>query len=151
MKRHWHRKTAPRDVPGVHEHSRTTPWAPPGCRQGPHAKKLLQKCQRNSSPCALQNSAPWKFSRIIQMWHWGTWLSGHGVMDWWLDHIILVFFSNLNGPVILWKHQEMHTLLWKGAEIFAFFSCPCLGVSLWLEVKDVFTYVHHCGLLPAAT
>lgn len=39
---------------------------------------------------------PWRCSWNVEMWHLGMWFSGHVVMGWWLDLMILVIFSNLN-------------------------------------------------------
>jgi len=48
---------------------------------------------------------PWRYSRNVEMWHWGMCLVGMGGMGWRLDVMILDVFSNLNESVILtfWK------------------------------------------------
>lgn len=35
------------------------------------------------------------------MGHLGTWVSGMVLTGWWLDNVVIVVFSNLNGSVVL--------------------------------------------------
>jgi len=61
---------------------------------------------------------PWRYSRSMEIWHWGTWLVGMMGMSWWLDWMILEVFSNRNESVILWYCDTHYSI--------AFFTCPLL-------------------------
>ena len=52
--------------------------------------------------CWWWSHHPWRCSRAVWMWHWGTWSVGMVGTGWWLDYMILVVFSNFNYSIILW-------------------------------------------------
>ena len=45
---------------------------------------------------------PWRCSRNMEKWHWGTWFSRHDADGLGLDYMILVLFSNFNDNVVQW-------------------------------------------------
>ena len=70
---------------------------------------------------------PWRCSRTMEIWHWGTWSVGMAGLDWWLNLVILVVFSYLNDAVswhdgdrlmvgLRWSWRSFPTLMipWGG-------------------------------------
>lgn len=60
------------------------------------------------------------------------------VMDWWLEQIILVAFSNHNGYMTLWFYEKdllIQTLLWVRAEWGGFKE---ILPSLYLSTRGKF-------------
>jgi len=68
----------------------------PGWVLGTICSQKEWQCIRTDCPGRWWGHCPWRCSRTVEMWHWGTWWDGLG-----LDLGILEVFSNLNGSMKL--------------------------------------------------
>ena len=117
-------------------------WSSEGCV--PHLVLFLTNCLPHVSTagtCCPWRHCPWRCSRNVWMWHWGTWSVGMMGMGWWLDWMILEVFSNLNDSMIL---QHLLSLSF----VFCVFFSPFLFPEMfyWVSIPSLYTlfkYANH--------
>ena len=54
---------------------------------------------------------PWRCSRTVELWHWGTWAVGTVRVGWQLDLVILEVFSDLNDTMTVWVYDFIHGMI----------------------------------------
>ena len=110
----------------------------------PHLVLFLTNCLPHVSTagtCCPWRHCPWRCSRNVWMWHWGTWSVGMMGMGWRLDWMILEVFSNLNDSMIL---EDLLSLSF----VFCVFFSPFLFPEMfyWVSIPSLYTlfkYANH--------
>jgi len=78
-------------------------WCPSQLWASDGMSGCLLSPQQHLHPGRWLSHHPWRYSRNVKMWHWGTCSVGMLGMGRWMDLVILEVLSNLNVSTILWS------------------------------------------------